>query len=182
MKKHWNYLKYVIQHKYFVYVAGRKIGLSLWLSIFHDWSKFRFSEWFPYVEFFYGGNHLAWSAFSAGEKYLAMNAWNYSQEGVQHHFDMAWLAHQHRNKHHWQHWIIREDDGGTKPMPMPWRYIAEMVADWAGAGRAITGEWELKKWWDYNKHKIVLEKHTLITVEQLIDELTNGANSLDTEE
>lgn len=62
-------------------------------------------------------------------------------------FDRAWLHHQHANPHHWQHWVLREDDGGTKVLQMPEPLVREMVADWAGAGRAITGKWGMAEWY-----------------------------------
>ena len=52
-------------------------------------------------------------------------------------FDAAWLHHQHNNPHHWQHWILREDDGGARAIPMPYEYILEMLCDhWAFSWKA----------------------------------------------
>ena len=51
---------------------------------------------------------------------------------VEDRFDAAWLHHQHNNPHHWQHWLLREDDGGTKALEMDHLYVVEMVCDhWA---------------------------------------------------
>jgi hypothetical protein len=76
--------------------------------------------------------------------------------------------HQHRNLHHWQAWVLRQDDGGTKPMPMPEGYAREMVADWAGAGRAITGKWKVRSWYDNNFEKMLLHPDTRKLVEELL--------------
>ncbi len=54
MNKHWQYLKYVVRHKWFVLGAGRKLGVPLHRLILHDWTKFLPREWFPYVNEFYG--------------------------------------------------------------------------------------------------------------------------------
>ena len=44
-----------------------------------------------------------------------------------------------------------------------------MVADWAGAGRAITGQWDVYNWYYKNKDFILLEEQTRIRVEKLLE-------------
>ncbi len=68
---------------------------------------------------------------------------------VQGAFELAWLKHQHRNPHHWQYWVLENDDGNTVLIPMPKRYWLEMVCDWYGAGWAITGKggWNETQGW-----------------------------------
>jgi hypothetical protein len=80
-------------------------------------------------------------------------------------FDYAWLRHIHKNKHHWQHWVLRYDDGQKIPLRMPDKYIKEMVCDWIGAGIAITGKREADKWYAANKDKMNLNIFTQIQVE-----------------
>ena len=147
MNKHLKYLKYLARHKYFVFLAGRKTGAPLWRLVIHDWSKFTPAEWGPYVEFFYGPAHTP--EMSAA-------------------FDRAWLHHIHKNAHHHQHWILREDTGNTVALEMPSIFVKEMLADWAGAGRAITGQWEVEYWYNKNKDRMVLHPSTRIAVEQLL--------------
>lgn len=53
MKAHILYFWYVVRHKYWVFLACCRRGVPL-QGIVHDYSKFFPSEWFPYVEFFYG--------------------------------------------------------------------------------------------------------------------------------
>ena len=48
-------------------------------------------------------------------------------------FKRAWLHHQ-RQPHHWQAWCVVGDRGAIVPLPMPQRFVLEMVADWYGAG------------------------------------------------
>jgi len=57
-----------------------------------------------------------------------------------------------------QHWVLREDDGKTKYLEMPDNFAREMVADWCGAGRAITGKWEVWKWYEKNRERIMLHQ------------------------
>lgn len=153
-KRHWSYLKYVVRHKWFVFIASFRITVipPLWRMIVHDMSKFRPSEWFPYAETFYAPD---------GSK----------QYKPTEDFDIAWLHHQHRNPHHWQYWMLKQDNGKTKVIDMPREYIIEMVADWMGAGKAITGEWEVKEWYGNNKHKIVMSDKTKELVEWIINGL-----------
>lgn len=87
-------------------------------------------------------------------------------------FNAAWLAHQHRNPHHWQHWVLREDSGATFALPMPQKYRVEMLCDWQGAGRAIHGRYdandpygETRKWYKDNVSKMVLHADTRAWVE-----------------
>ncbi len=149
MNKHLKYLSYIIRHKWFVFQAGLKTRAPLWNLLIHDWSKFLPSEWFPYVEYFYGGG---------SDECIAKGK-----------FDEAWNHHQKRNKHHWQYWLLQRDDGSIEAIGMPHKYIREMVADWAGAGRAITGKWEVKTWYRENRHKMVLDPSTDYWVEGFIE-------------
>lgn len=159
MGAHFRYLSYVVRHKWFVLVAGLKTGAPLWRLIIHDWSKFLPCEWFPYVRKFYGPKHPPHSS----------EWWKVREE-----FDRAWLHHQHANAHHWQHWVLREDDGATKVLPMPERLVREMVADWAGAGRAITGRWDIFPWYTRTKAERLLHPETLGEVEHLLGTVTFG--------
>lgn len=148
MKKHFKYFKYLMKHKYFVFIAGIKIGAPLWRLIIHDWSKFMPIEWFAYVETFYG-------------KYEYKDRPSKLVKA----FDRAWLHHQHYNPHHYQHWILRNDDGTSKALVIPDKFVKEMVADWAGAGRAITGKWEVLDWYKNNMHKMFIDSSTRTSVE-----------------
>ena len=152
MKPHLEYASYVARHKWFVFRAGLKTGAPLWRLLIHDWSKLSPAEWGPYVRSFYGPGGRTPEVRSA--------------------FDAAWLHHQHRNPHHWQHWLLREDDGDTKALEMPASLIREMVADWMGAGRAITGKWEVGSWYDANRDKIVLAPETRKAVDHLVAEVS----------
>lgn len=173
MRRHWQYLKYVLRHKWFVFQAGLKIGVPIFILIFHDWDKFLPDEWFPYARTFYKSN---------GEKHY--------ENSIE--FARAWMKHQHRNKHHWQYWlnvdgiplhltnvlvwdkgnaqeIVERNSGGetyyelrdidsnrmTKRQ-MEHKYVLEMIADWRGAGRAITGKDNIVEWYDSNYNNIKL--------------------------
>jgi hypothetical protein len=144
VKPHLRYAGYVLRHKWFVFRAGLKTKAPLWRLVIHDWSKLTPAEWTPYVRMFY------------------------TDDGDPEAFDRAWLHHQHRNPHHWQAWLLREDDGPTKILPMPDDLVREMVADWMGAGRAITGRWEVANWYAVNRHNIALHPDTEAFVDHLL--------------
>jgi len=112
-----------------------------WRGITHDLSKLLPSEFFPYANFFYTDDE------------------DRGKEKIEKDFDIAWLLHQKRNPHHWQYWILNEDDGKIKIMDMPEKYRKEMLCDWRGAGRAIKRRLitdETKEWYVINKDKMQL--------------------------
>lgn len=100
-------------------------------------------------------------------------------------FDYGWLHHLHNNPHHWQYWVLLEDDGSGKPKPldMPDNFIFEMICDWWSfswrayfeAVRSGTDPnpynklYELYNWYDEHKAKMYLSEQTRVKVEQLLD-------------
>ena len=80
-------------------------------SFAHDQSKSEPDEYDAYDAYFYGNNR----SFAVVQAYRK-----------------AWLLHLHRNPHHWQHWILINDDPeeGEILIEMPVNYILEMVCDW----------------------------------------------------
>lgn len=167
MKHYILYLKYILRHKWFVFHAGLKTRTPLWQLIVHDWSKFLPSEFFPYANYFYNKEKVAAEGLDAiGLFGLAEAApWGFYTKDR---FSLAWLLHQRRNPHHWQFWYLMQDNDPSFPLPMPEKYVREMVADWAGAGRAITGKWEVGEWYEKNREKIQLHPDTRHFVEALI--------------
>ncbi len=85
-------------------------------------------------------------------------------------FDRAWLHHIHCNPHHWQHWVLSQDDGEVKCLEMPTHFAREMVADWIGAGIAQgkTDKTSVLVWYEKNKESIKLHNQTRELVESLI--------------
>lgn len=147
----WRYGCYLARHKYWVFVYACKMGVP-WRGVTHDLSKFRPSELIPYARYFYGG---------------------YPRDAkppqVQAAFDRAWLLHQHRNDHHWQSWVLREDDGDTKYLEMPDGARREMLADWMGASRAITGKGGgTPAWYRQNRERQQLHPTTRAWVDDLL--------------
>ena len=154
--KHLKYASYVLRHKWYVFVECCKIG-RYWRGIMHDMSKFCPTEWLPYAEYFYG------------EK--PTKSHGFHNPGLNLAFDIAWLKHIHRNPHHWQFWVLQQDDGETIPLEMPIKYVEEMVCDWRGAGKA-QGFGDNTKWWYLkNKEKMILHHETRKYIEVLINKI-----------
>lgn len=162
MTAHLRYLSYVVRHKWFVLLAGLRTRAPLWRLVIHDWSKFAPGEWFPYVDYFYRQDGTEQHRRSGG---------HYDPTAGPVAFNIAWLKHQHRNPHHWQHWVLFEDSGARKPMPMPEHFVREMVADWMGAGRAQGHGDDVAPWYERNKGIMVLHPETRALVEYLIAEV-----------
>lgn len=163
------YLRYLILHKW--YVAQECWRRNLWFrAIVHDWSKFLPSEFIPYARYFYGKWPVAMEFHGDARNHILNGIY---QEQVNRDFDVAWLKHQHRQPHHWQHWVLREDSGALKVLEMPYACCMEMVSDWIGAGRAINPHTpdpndpfrETRKWYLANKDKMQLHPTTRKMVE-----------------
>lgn len=149
MKPHLRYLRYVLLHKWYVFRAGLAIAALreksplgwvawVWRLLIHDASKFRPSEWRPYVAHFYGPSpeHQATLDHLATGVDIGVRRAQLMRDGMAA-FNYAWLAHIHRNPHHWQHWLLREDSGKQLVLLMPADLADEMTADWIGAGQKI---------------------------------------------
>lgn len=152
--RHTEYLKYVLRHKWYVFLACFKMHVPLWIAILHDWDKFLPDEWFPYAATFYD---------KSGNK-------QYKEHPA---FTLAWNAHQKRNKHHWQYWMITWDRGETECIPMSDVSRREMIADWMGAGKAL-GKPKTWEWYAANKDKIQLHPETRTWVDAEIEKLRTG--------
>lgn len=157
MLRHWKYLKYVLRHKWFVFLACLELGVPLWIAVLHDWDKFLPDEWFPYARFFHKADGSKVNHRSKTGYYKPTDTGDAD-------FDYAWFLHQKRNKHHWQYWAIPEDSNGVKILSMPDVYRREMLADWRGAGRA-QGTPDTKIWYKTNCHKLQLHPDTRAWIE-----------------
>ena len=135
------YLKYIICHKWFVFWECVRLGI-VWRGLIHDWHKFLPGEWLPYARYFYN-----------------LDGTPKPTETGDPAFDFAWLLHQKRGRHHWQWWILPEDEGGIKILPMGEKDRLEMLADWRGAGKA-QGTPDTKLWYKANNQKMQLHPDT----------------------
>lgn len=154
MRKYLEYISYLVRHKWFVAIECFRLKLY-WLGIVHDWSKILPDEFFPYARHDWASERDETGYYKAGFT---------SDEA----FDYAWLLHQKRNKHHWQWWILPEDNDRIRLLEMPEKYVKEMICDWRGAGRAQHNPTSCWKWYQHNKNKMQLHPETRKLVEKLL--------------
>lgn len=119
-----------------------KLTTNIWQ---HDKSKTSSEEYDSYDNYFYGN-----------KSYEVKKAFNY-----------AWLHHIHNNPHHWQYWVLEQDDGPEKILEMPLEYIVEMVADWWSFSWKTGNLYDIFDW--YEKHKnMKLGVSTRVMVEKIL--------------
>lgn len=122
----------------------------------HDDSKWGHEEYEPYMEYFYGVRSAK----------------------VKHEFDMAWLHHQHENPHHWQHWLLQQDDGPSIPLEMDFEYVIEMICDWWSFSWTKGDLYEMFSWYEVNKPKMLLHKTTSELVEDILFQIKEKLDEL----
>lgn len=108
----------------------------------HDASKYDKEEYNAYDAYFYGHN----------------KSFKVTQD-----FNRAWLRHIHHNPHHWQHWVLLEDDpttGGNVCIEMPYCCVIEMICDWWAFSWAKDDLTEIFSWWDAHKETIQFHPKT----------------------
>ena len=151
------YTQYIIEHKANVEKAYRWLFDHNILDIHtarptqiinHDLSKYQPEEYDAYDNYFYGSR---------------------SYENVEK-FNYAWLHHIHNNPHHWQHWILINDDPeeGQKILDMPDCYIVEMNCDWWSFSLKQNKPEEIFNWYDAHKRYILLSEYTRSKVEYIL--------------
>jgi hypothetical protein len=154
-------LHYFLKHKYYVAKECFRYG-EYWLGITHDISKLSPYEFFAYAHSFYTKPFPdeRWHGDVRNQIPYSL-----TESGVREAFDKAWLHHQNVNKHHWQYWLLKRDDGSIEALEMPIKYVKEMVSDWIGAGIAIKGKKDIQDWYKKNKEKMILHPRTRRWVE-----------------
>lgn len=118
----------------------------------HDESKMSSEEYDAYDAYFYGNNR----------SYDIVNYFNY-----------AWLHHIHNNPHHWQYWILINDDPnkGEILLDMPDCYIIEMICDWWSFSWKQDNLNEIFKWYEERKNYIKLSDYTRKKVEDILSKM-----------
>lgn len=124
MKRHLQYLWYVMRHKWYVFVECCKDGI-VWRGIIHDLSKFSRAEWGPYSTWIFGKRDemLVRNPMRRGaclcvdydKEYVVMECRQIEKGWIvevlpmaaKHAFDLAVLHHYAHNPHHWNHWIMQ---------------------------------------------------------------------------
>lgn len=120
----------------------------------HDLSKKGLEEYNAYDEYFYG----------TGQK---------TYEEIDKDFNLAWLHHIHNNPHHWQHWVLINDDPdkGEIILDMPGEYIFEMICDWWSFSWAKRNPTTIFDWYDEHKDYMKLSEDTRNRVEYILKKM-----------
>ena len=148
--KYFKYLIYIIEHKWSVLIECWKEGLY-WHGITHDLSKFRLSEFIPYARFFYKKDRTN----------------NYKQsDETDLDFLSGWNLHQKRNKHHWNYWVSVTRKNEIIPLPMPEKYVRQMICDWRGMSRKFGGT--AREYYIKNKDKFILHPLTKKLIDKYV--------------
>ena len=124
----------------------------------HDHSKTETDEYEAYDAYFYGGKR--------------------SFDVVQN-FNKAWLLHIHRNPHHWQHWVLINDEPneGEIVIQIPINYIIEMICDWWAFSWSKGDLTEMFSWYEERKNYIKMHKNTRKTVEDIFAKIKEALNN-----
>lgn len=132
----------------------RDVDLSAMETMFksHDYTKDSPEEYAAYDRYFYGGN---------------------KSSQVVKEFQKAWLHHIHFNPHHWQHWVLINDDPdeGEVILEMDYIFIIEMICDWWAFSWQKKNLSEIFSWYDEHQEYIKLAPKTRETVENILWEL-----------
>ena len=133
-------------------IVDSNVDLNWQICLAHDESKTSEEEYKAYDNYFYGNNR----SFDVMDR-----------------FDKAWLHHIHSNPHHWQHWVLLEDDpeGGSmvmKTIDMPTNYIIEMICDWWSFSWKVGNLYTIFNWYDEHKATMKLSGDTRAMVEAIL--------------
>lgn len=116
----------------------------------HDQSKFSKEEYDSYDDYFYGNNR----SFRVKQR-----------------FNKAWLHHIHNNPHHWQHWVLINDDEKAEALAMPYHYIIEMILDWWTFSWRSGNLMEIFDWYEQHRDHIMLHPMTRASVEKTLSQM-----------
>ena len=137
------------------FINGEKLTEAMLNADIHDQSKWTVEEYDAYDKYFYG-DHVR-------------------PPEVQSAFDRAWLHHIHQNPHHWQHWVLLEDDPNIgsfgKVLDMPLEYIYEMIADWWTFSWKNKNLMEIFNWYAAHRDNIRLSAKARMIVEGILSQI-----------
>ena len=120
--KFFQHLRTVNHHRFLVMVGCFKVGLYR-QGLTHDLSKYSPTEFGIGARYFQGTR--------------SPNAAEREEKG----YSEAWMHHKGRNRHHYEYWTDMHPVTKTyEPIPMPRKYLAEMVMDRIAACRTYQGK------------------------------------------
>ena len=122
MKKTWGHFKTITHHRFLVMAGCFRVGL-IRQGLTHDLSKYSPTEFWEGARY-YKGNR-------------SPNAAEREDKG----YSEAWMHHKGRNRHHYEYWTdMNRQTRSYESVPMPKRYLAEMVMDRIAACKTYEGK------------------------------------------
>ncbi|MBP3657177.1 MAG: catalase [Clostridia bacterium] len=119
--KFWGHLSTITRHRHTVIRHCAKAGILL-QGLGHDLSKYGPTEFWQGVRFFDGTHSPT------------------EDERRQYGYSLAWMHHKGRNRHHWEYWTdYHAEKGRYCAVPMPRRFVAEMLCDRIAASKIYNG-------------------------------------------
>ena len=120
--KAWKHFKTITKHKMLVMEGCFKVGLYK-QGLMHDLSKYSPVE------------------FRTGARYYQGNKSPNAAERAEKGYSEAWMHHKGRNRHHYEYWTdMCRATGRYESVPMPRKYLVEMVMDRRAACMVYEGE------------------------------------------
>lgn len=120
--KAWQHFKTITYHRWLVRQGCFRIGLY-WQGLVHDLSKYSKTE------------------FSVGARYYQGVRSPNSAERDEKGYSEAWMHHKGRNRHHYEYWTdLNKQTRQYESVPMPRKYLAEMVMDRRAACMVYQGK------------------------------------------
>ena len=168
--KYKGYVRYIVLHKWYVFVACCHLGIPL-RGLLHDFNKLRPSQFFYYARYFFGAN----------PKTLKGEGKN------DYRFMRAWFRHQKCSDHHWQYWILPDKRMSTtfgvlrpyeseyedilRKFDMPRNALLEMIADWYSAGMVAGKGNNISKWYRENGDDMILSPRTRQWLDEAVGDI-----------
>ena len=120
--KAWKHFKTITKHRFLVMKGCFRVGLY-WQGLIHDLSKYSPAE------------------FCTGARYYQGNRSPNTAERERKGYSEAWMHHKGRNRHHYEYWTdLSMETRKYESVPMPRKYLVEMVMDRIAACKVYQGE------------------------------------------
>lgn len=150
----WRHFKTITHHRWLVRRGCFQVGLY-WQGLTHDLSKYSPTE------------------FAVGIRYFQGNRSPNGAEREDKGYSEAWMHHKGRNRHHWEYWTdMLPGTRSYEAVPMPRKYLAEMVMDRIAACKVYQGDAytdaSALTYLLRSREKIMMHKKTLQELEYLL--------------
>ncbi len=142
----------VIPHKIAVWQAGMEIKRAKWFGdLGIDKDQFERNLWSHDMSKFCADEFMGYAFYRFGEE---------NGEKTKLNFERSWNHHKNHNPHHPEYWLNVSREGKVEPLPMPDIYVAEMIADWMGAGKTYGST--LEEWLPKNIGKCGIHRQLFL--------------------